>query len=272
MVVRAAPRAGIAGPQREMSPMTTTAAPATGQAAQPSTSPHAAAKAPTRRQYVRFAFYHVDPAWRHLPAAEQQRGYDEFLAVVTETAQTLLIRSYSCVGLRSDADFLLWQVSYDLDDFQTFAAKINRTLFGRYLTTPYAYLSMTRRSQYVDPKDRDSESNRLTIEPGGRKYLFVYPFVKTRAWFALSLEERQEMMREHIEVGQGYPSVKLNTTYSFGLDDQEWVVAFESDFPQDFLDLVATLRETKASLYTQRDTPMMTCRALDIRDILPQLG
>jgi chlorite dismutase len=252
--------------------MTTTAATATGQDAQPATTTHAAAKAPTRRQYVRFAFYRVDPAWRLLPEAEKQRGYTEFLDVVTETAQTMLVRSYSCVGLRNDADFLLWQVSFDLDDFQSFAAKINHTGFGRYLTTAYAYLSMTRRSQYVDPKDRDSESNRLTIEPGGRKYLFVYPFVKTRAWFALSLEERQEMMREHIEVGQGYPSVKLNTTYSFGLDDQEWVVAFESDFPQDFLDLVATLRETKASLYTLRDTPMMTCRALDIREIVPQLG
>ncbi len=249
--------------------MTATTAPATA---------HAALKTPvhpqagTRRQYVRFAFCRVDPAWRHLPEAEKERGYADFLAVIDETTQTMLVRSYSCVGLRSDADFLLWQVSYDLDDFQTFAARLNSTGFGRYLTTPYAYLSMTRRSQYVDPKDRDSESNRLTIEPGGRKYLFVYPFVKTRPWFALSPEERQEMMREHIEVGQGFPSVKLNTTYSFGLDDQEWVVAFESDFPQDFLDLVAALRETKASLYTLRDTPMMTCRALDIRDILPQLG
>ena len=231
-----------------------------------------AAKAPTRRQYVRFAFYRVDPAWRRLPEADRARGQAEFLALIDATTPTMLLRSYSCVGLRADADFLLWQVSYELDDFQTFAAKLNGTGFGRYLMTSYAYLSMTRRSQYVDPKDRDSESNRLTIEPGGRKYLFVYPFVKTRQWFALSLDERQMMMREHIEVGQGYPSVKLNTTYSFGLDDQEWVVAFESDYPQDFLDLVAALRETGASAYTLRDTPMMTCRALDIRDILPQLG
>ncbi|MGI8688890.1 MAG: chlorite dismutase family protein [Thermomicrobiales bacterium] len=235
-------------------------------------TPATAAKAPTRRQYVRFAFYRVDPAWRRLPETDRARGYAEFLALIDATTPTILLRSYSCVGLRADADFLLWQVSYELDDFQIFAAKLNGTGFGRYLTTPYAYLSMTRRSQYVDPKDRDSESNRLTIEPGGRKYLFVYPFVKTRAWFALSLDARQAIMREHIEVGQGYPSVKLNTTYSFGLDDQEWVVAFESDYPQDFLDLVAALRETEASAYTLRDTPMMTCRALDIRDILPQLG
>ncbi|MDQ2784944.1 MAG: chlorite dismutase family protein [Chloroflexota bacterium] len=248
--------------------MTPTAAPT----ASPTPATATAARAPTRRQYVRFAFYRVDPAWRRLPEADRARGHAEFLALIDATTPTMLLRSYSCVGLRADADFLLWQVSYELDDFQTFAAKLNGTGFGRYLTTPYAYLSMTRRSQYVDPKESGSESNRLTIEPGGRKYLFVYPFVKTRAWFALALDTRQTMMREHIEVGQGYPSVKLNTTYSFGLDDQEWVVAFESDYPQDFLDLVAALRETEASAYTLRDTPMMTCRALDIRDILPQLG
>jgi chlorite dismutase len=254
------------------SAMTATARPTTAPTTGAASAPHASAQTPTRRQYVRFAFFRVDPAWRRLPEEEKQRGYAEFLAVIDETTPTMLVRSYSCIGLRSDADFLLWQVSYELDDFQAFAAKLNRTAFGRYLTTPYAYLSMTRRSQYVDPKERGSESNRLTIEPGGRKYLFVYPFVKTRQWFALPLDERQAIMREHIEIGQGYPSVKLNTTYSFGLDDQEWVVAFESDYPQDFLDLVAALRETKSSAYTLRDTPMMTCRALDIRDILPQLG
>ncbi|MBT1617402.1 chlorite dismutase family protein, partial [Klebsiella pneumoniae] len=87
-----------------------------------------------------------------------------------------------------------------------------------------------------------------------------YPFVKTRAWYALPFDERQEMMDEHIRVGSKYPSVKLDTTYSFGLDDQEFVVAFETDEPADFLDLVQDLRETKASMYTLRDTPMYTCR------------
>ncbi len=236
------------------------------------TAPAMQPRTPTRRQYVRFAFYKLDSAWYRLSEDERERGKAEFLAAVDETTPHMLVRSYSCIGFRSEVDFLLWQVSYDLDDFQTFATKLNRTGLGRYLASPHSYLSMTRRSQYVDPHERDSESNRLTIEPGGRKYLFVYPFVKTRAWFAMSKEERQGMMTEHIEVGQGYPSVKLNTTYSFGLDDQEWVVAFESDFPQDFLDLVAALRETQASMYTLRDTPMFTCRALDIRDILPQLG
>jgi len=251
---------------------TTTGTALTGPTAATNSATRMQARTATKQQYVRFAFYKVDPAWKRLPVTEREVGYAEFLAVIDETTPNMLVRSYSCIGMRADADFLLWQVSYDLDDFQTFAAKLENTGFGRYLTTAYAYLSMTRRSQYVDPHDRDSESNRLTIEPGGRKYLFVYPFVKTRPWYRLSAEERQRIMMEHIEVGQGFPSVKLNTTYSFGLDDQEFVVAFESDFPQDFLDLVEKLRYTETSLYTLRDTPMMTCRALDVRDLLPQLG
>lgn len=251
---------------------TTTGAALTGPTATADSATRMRPRTATKQQYVRFAFYKVDPAWKRLPIAERESGYAEFLAVIDETTPNMLVRSYSCIGMRADTDFLLWQVSYDLDDFQTFAAKLENTGFGRYLTTTYAYLSMTRRSQYVDPHDRDSESNRLTIEPGGRKYLFVYPFVKTRPWYRLSAEERQRIMMEHIEVGQGFPSVKLNTTYSFGLDDQEFVVAFESDFPQDFLDLVEKLRYTESSLYTLRDTPMMTCRALDVRDLLPQLG
>ncbi len=253
-------------------PSTPTAPISTGPTATTETAARLQPRTATQRQYVRFAFYKIDPAWKRLPQAEREQGYAEFLAVIDETTPHMLVRSYSCLGLRADADFLLWQVSYDLDDFQTFAAKLDHTGLGRYLTTPYAYLSMTRRSQYVDPHDRDSESNRLTIEPGGRKFLFVYPFVKTRPWYQLTKEERHELMMEHIEVGQSFPSVKLNTTYSFGLDDQEFVVAFETDFPQDFLDLVEKLRYTKVSMYTLRDTPMMTCRALDIRELLPQLG
>jgi len=113
---------------------------------------------------------------------------------------------------------------------------------------------------------------RLVFTPDDRKFLFVYPFVKTRAWYALPLEDRKRMMNEHIRVGITYPSVSLNTTYSFGLDDQEFVVAFETDNPADFLDLVQELRETKASSYTLRDTPMFTCRQRALGECLDALG
>ena len=118
---------------------------------------------------------------------------------------------------------------------------------------------------------RGGRSRRLELHPTDSKYFFVYPFVKTREWYQLPLEERQAMMNDHIRIGRKYPSVKLNTTYSFGLDDQEFVVSFETDEPADFLDLVMELREAKTSLYTLRDTPIFTCIAMGVRETLDTL-
>jgi len=175
------------------------------------------------------------------------------------------------VGIRGDADLLLWQIGDRLEDFQALATQLFSTAMGPYLAAPYSYLAMTRRSIYVSPEE-SSQAGRLLLQPSDATYLFVYPFVKTRAWYKLSKDERQAMMNEHIAVGRKYPSVKLNTTYSYGLDDQEFVVAFETDQPADFLDLVMELRETEASLYTLRDTPILSCVAMPLRAALDALG
>src|SRR5207245_11223746 len=120
--------------------------------------------------------------------------------------------------------------------------------------------------------NQEGRSNRLVISPTGRRYLFVYPFVKTRAWYRLPAVERQRQMSEHIAMGHRYPGVKINTTYSFGLDDQEFVVAFETNEPSDFVDLVMDLRETQSSLFTVRDTPIFTCVSKPLTGVLADLG
>jgi chlorite dismutase len=121
---------------------------------------------------------------------------------------------------------------------------------------------MTRRSIYVDRHTHEGQDGtRTRVQPAGAPYLFVYPFVKTRPWYALPMEERQRMMDDHIATGHRYPGVKINTTYSFGMDDQEFVVAFEAESPSEFLDLVMELRGSPASAYTLRDTPAFTCVA-----------
>ncbi|MCP9463508.1 MAG: chlorite dismutase family protein [Nitrospira sp.] len=228
---------------------------------------------PQRRQYVNFAFYKVDPAWRRLPEEERARGKQEFIRAVEEYTGQVLVVAYSTVGIRGDCDFLLWRISYQLDLFQDMSAKLLASGLGKYLTTPYSYLSMTKRSMYIDHHSHEGqEGKRLTVVPGQSRYIFVYPFVKTREWFLLTKAARQGMMDEHIEVGHRYPSVKLNTTYSFGLDDQEWVVAFESDKPEDFVDLVMALRETEGSRYTLRDTPIFTCIRKSLKETLDTLG
>jgi len=221
------------------------------------------------RQIVKFSFYRVDPAWRRLPVAEREAGKEALCQAVASFAGRLRVRSYSLMGTRGDADFLLWQIGDRIDDIRDLATAIMRTPMGPFLSMPYSYLAMTRRSVYVSPEEGQ---RRTVIHPSESRYLFVYPFVKTRQWYALPLEERQAMMDEHIAIGRRYPSVKLNTTYSFGLDDQEFVVAFETDEPADFLDLVMELRETRASAYTLRDTPIFTCIAAGLREALDALG
>ena len=227
----------------------------------------------TPRQFVNYSFYKVDPAWRRLPEAERAQGKEEFARVVEDYRGRALVLPYSTVGMRGDCDLLLWRIAFEMETLQEMSARLLGTGLGKWLTTPHSLLGQARRSTYVDPTIHPSqEEKRGLIRVGEFKYLFVYPFVKTRDWFLLPKEERDQIMRQHILVGHEYPSVKLNTIYSFGLDDQEWVVAFESNRPGDFVDLVMTLRETTSSKYTLRDTPIFTCVRGDIRHVLGLLG
>ena len=226
------------------------------------------------RQFVNFAFYKLDPLFRReLSEAERTEAACELSEVIGTAQSKFLVYPYSTLGIRPECDFMLWRISYRIEDFEEMTAALLRTRMGQYLSTPYSYLAMTKTSIYVDEHDfEDRESGRKQIVIGGGKYLFVYPFVKTRAWYRLTADERRRAMREHITVGHEYPSIKLNTTYSFGLDDQEFVVAFESDYPQDFLDLVHKLRESEASAYTERDVPVFTCLKQDTETILKHVG
>lgn len=228
---------------------------------------------PVTRQFVKFDFYKVDRAWRSLSDRERAEAREEFVSVLGEFTENVLIRPYSTVGIRGDADFLLWVISEDLGEFQHLGTAIRRTCLGRYLDIPYSYLAGTKRSMYlIRHQHEGQEGDRLRVRPSGAPYLFVYPFVKTRPWYGLSKATRQGMMDAHIAIGHKYPSVKINTTYSYGIDDQEFVVAFEAESAHEFLDLVMELRETDASLYTERDTPSFTCLAVSAHDMLDALG
>ena len=224
------------------------------------------------RQFVSFTFYRARPEWRLLDEGQKEQGKREFINAVEESRGGLLIHTYSLVGLRTNAEFMIWRIGYQLDPIQEMTARLNRTGLGRYLEATQSFLSMTKRSMYIDKDNPEHVEDRLHIVPGRSKYLFVYPFVKTREWYSRASDERQEMMDEHIRIGSKYRSVKLHTTYSFGLDDQEFVVAFETDEPSDFLDLVQELRETKASSFTLRDTPMFTCRQRTLSECLDAIG
>ncbi len=226
-----------------------------------------------RGQFVHYAFYAVDPAWRALPLETRAAHKVELVAAVRSLEAAVQVRAYSCAGIRADADFLLWTVAPSPEHIQRLGTALLSTAMAPYLRRSYAYLAIAKRSIYVaNHRHEGQDGQRLAVNPAGAKYLFVYPFVKTRAWYALSMEDRQRMMNDHIRIGHQYPSVKLNTTYSFGLDDQEFVVAFETDTPSDFVDLVMDLRHSEASMFTERDTPIFTCIAMPLLEALETLG
>lgn len=230
----------------------------------------------TLRQVVKYTFFKLDEMFLRLPEGKQRDAKLDFIDTVRNFRRRMLLRSYSLVGMRGDVDFLLWQVAEEVDAFQQLHTAIRNTALGAYLTTPRSFLSGTKRSVYdiTLPEDLDGEhaEERIIIEPSDAKYLFVYPFIKTRAWYDLPAERRQEMITEHIRVGRQYPDIKLNTTYSFGIDDAEFVVAFEGDDPHDFVDLVQELRHTEASMYTLQDTPMHIAINMTLAEMIDSIG
>jgi chlorite dismutase len=237
------------------------------------TAPAARQQTPTARQIVHFAFYKLSPDWWRLQPQRRGELGRELIALIERWSERLILVSYSLAGIRADCDLMLWKAAESVDDIHEMGREISACAMGPYLQPAYAYLSMTRHSIYVrEHEHEDGPRDRSRVSPVGSKYLFVYPFVKTRAWYALPLEQRQSIMNEHIRTGHKYPRIKLNTTYSFGLDDQEFVLAFETDYPEDFLDLVMELRESESSQYTLRDTPIFTCLKAEGEELLRSIG
>jgi len=224
------------------------------------------------RQFLNYAFFKVDPVFRRLDAAAKTAARAEFERVVDSWSERedFILRTYSLTGLRADCDFMLWRISNDPNCFRAMQAELNGTVLGGYLQQAHSFLSLQKRSQYVNRIE--GAGHGVELMPGQGEYLFVYPFVKTRQWYNLSPYARQGMMDEHINAAAPFKGIRLNTSYSYGIDDQEFVVSFDSDYPQEFVDLVGRLRYTEASLYTARDTPMFTCAKASISEILQEIG
>lgn len=218
------------------------------------------------RTFFNFSFFKIDPKWRWMADLAKEESAKEIEQVLRNSK--VKCRVYSTLGLRDDAEFLFWFAAESIEDIQNLISKIYATVFGKYIMPSHVYLSCTRPSIYA--KSGKTSSFIAGEEP--KKYVVVYPFIKTREWYLLSLEQRKKMMDEHIEVGRKYPQVLLNTTYSFGIHDEDFMLAFESDELHAFQDLIMELRETQVSRYIEKDTPMIVCVKKDIVPLISSLG
>jgi len=216
--------------------------------------------------YFNFSFFKVDPKWRWMADLAKEESAKEVENVIRNSG--IMFRSYSNLGLRDDADFLFWFVSKSVEEIQIVIEKIYKTVFGKYIIPSRTYLSCTRPSVYI----QEQKDQGFITGNESKKHVIVYPFTKTREWYLLPKEKRQEIMDEHIKVSKKYPQIVLNTTYSFGIHDEDFMLAFEVDNIRDFQDLIMDLRETQVSSYVKNDIPMIVCVKKDIVPLISSLG
>jgi len=219
-------------------------------------------------RFVQYLTFKVDPAWRRLPAGERAHGREEF-ARELERAEGVTTFAYSTLGLKSDADLLLWRMSDAPDPLQESLSRLLLTGLGYYLELTHSFVGLIGQSTYVRRQDTQEQA---IFEQDRQRYLIVYPFSKTTEWYLMSKEARQGMMNEHIRVGHEFPMVRQLLVYSTGLDDQEFVVSYETEDLAAFQQLVIALRDTEARRYTLRDTPIFTCVYRPVGETLALLG
>ena len=218
------------------------------------------------KYFFDFSFFKVDPKWRWMADLAKEESAKEVDNILRNSG--IKLRTYSTLGLRDDADFLFWFAAKSVDEIQDAISKLYSTVFGKYITPSLVYLSCTRPSIYA----RKGKTTSFISGDEPKKYVVVYPFTKTREWYLLPREQRQKMMDEHIDVSKKYPQIVINTTYSFGIHDEDFMLAFETDELRDFQNLIMDLRESKVSRYVQVDTPMIVCLKKDIIPLISSLG
>jgi chlorite dismutase len=219
--------------------------------------------------FVQVLALQLDPAWRRLAPAEREADRDAFRRAVPQADGRVQTLAYSMVGLRTDAALLFVRTAPSLDALEDTAARLLRSGVGRWMAPAHSLVGLVRPSHYV----RKPGAQEQALISGERAaYLIVYPFTKTHEWYQLSRETRQGMMNEHIRVGHDFPQVRQLLAHSTGMDDQEFIVAYETDDLAAFQDLVIALRETEARRFTFRDQPILTAIHRPLDETLRLLG
>jgi chlorite dismutase len=210
----------------------------------------------------------LDPAWRRLDPEERCDDVRAFAEAV-EKAPGVTTHCYSSVGLQAGADLLVWRLSPTLDALEEAAAGALRRGLGRWLHVSESLLGVIQPSQYVK---RPTVQEQSLFSGDRSRYLVVYPFTKSSEWYLLGKEARQGIMNEHMRVGHQYPQVRQLLASSFGIDDQDFLVAYETDDLAVFGDLVRALRSTESRRSTVRDTPILIGIRRPLAEIARLLG
>jgi chlorite dismutase len=173
---------------------------------------------------------------------------------------------YDVQGLRADADFMVWWHAESSDDLQDAFSLFRQTELGRRCEAVWSQVALHRPAEF-----NKSHVPAFLADEEPRRYLCVYPFVRSYEWYVLPDEERRAMLAEHGKMARGFPDVRANTVASFALGDYEWILAFEADELHRIVDLMRHLRASKARLHVREEVPFYTGRRRPIGEIVASL-
>jgi chlorite dismutase len=195
-------------------------------------------------------------------------GADELEVLLEKFSDRVSVRGvYTATGLRPDTDLFFWWTSPSIDDAQELLIELRRTAVGRRLELTHTFLGVTRPAEF----NPDHLPAFLRGEPP-KRYICVYPFVRTEEWYLLASEQRSQLLREHGQMGREFPDVLPNTTAAFGLGDWEWILAFEADDPTRIVDCIRRLREAEARRFTKLDVPFVVGVRRELREAVERLA
>jgi chlorite dismutase len=208
------------------------------------------------RTYHSYLFFHVSNAFYQLPKTQQTKQKDAFHALLAKQ-EHLSISTYATLGFKVTTTFMLWCWAADPADTQTLLRDILHTGFGQWLTISYSYFGIVRESQYSGRIGKPDQVIQNFTER--LPYLVLYPFTKTTEWYQLDFENRKSIMGQHIKTGVTRPAIRQCLLYSYGIDDYEFLVSYETETLEEFQDLIIEMRKTIGRKYTLSDTPIFTC-------------
>ncbi|MGH7883377.1 MAG: chlorite dismutase family protein [Candidatus Dormibacteraceae bacterium] len=221
-----------------------------------------------QQQFVQALALRLDSAWRR--GEESLKGESAASLVAAAEGWTEgLTYTYSTIGLRSGIDLLLWRLAPSVKALEEGAAALLRSGAGQWMEVANSFLGVIQPSQYVK---RPTEQEQSLFSGERSRYLVVYPFTKTTEWYLLSRDARQGIMNEHIKLGHAYPQIRQLLANSFGLDDQDFLVAYETDDLAAFSELVRELRGSESRRSTVRDTPLLVGVHRPLHEIMELLG
>ncbi|NIH79629.1 hydrogen peroxide-dependent heme synthase [Amycolatopsis viridis] len=203
-------------------------------------------------RYTAWSVFRVEPG--RLPedrgqAAAETTGYLDALE-----GKGVVVRGvYDVAGLRADADFMIWWHAETAEQVQAAYTGFRRTPLGRVSAPVWSQFALHRPAEF-----NRSHIPAFLAGEEARKYICVYPFVRSYEWYLLPDAERRKMLADHGKEARDYPDVRANTVASFALGDYEWILAFEANELHRIVDLMRHLRATEARRHVREETPFYT--------------